>query len=61
MRLPAGLEGQYTLEELLVSVVAVTAPNSKEPFPVPCDIGHGLFAQVTNRFHDLEGRKDCCQ
>jgi hypothetical protein len=44
MRLPAGLKGQYTLEELLVSVVTVTAANCEEPFPVPGNVSHGLFS-----------------
>jgi hypothetical protein len=49
MRLPTVFEGQYTLEELLVSVVTVTASHSQESLPVAGDVCHlAIFAMIVS-------------
>jgi hypothetical protein len=49
MRLPAGLKGQYTLQELLVSVVTVRTSHSQESLPVAGDVCHlAIFAMIVS-------------
>jgi hypothetical protein len=49
MWLPAGFKGQHTLEELLVSVVTVTASHSQESLPVAGDVCHvAIFAMIVS-------------